>query len=99
MQSEFDVWWKVKCYLHLSQAVEGKEGMSLYLCDAVALGNLTVAQRNGSTSVNRLTRSQNVSHQSSKYGVLAKQILRVTQVMDSFPCLLFNALLLEIGQS
>ena len=35
--------------------MEGEEGMSLYLCDAVALGDLAVAQRNGSTSVNRLT--------------------------------------------
>lgn len=54
------VWiWRVaegECRLHLRQAVEGEEGMSLYLCDAVALGNLTVTQRNGSTSVNRLTR-------------------------------------------
>lgn len=48
---------KVKCHLHLSQAVEGEEGMSPYQCDAVALGDLTVAQRRGSTSVNRLTRA------------------------------------------
>lgn len=50
---KFDVWWKAKCHLHLSQAIEGKEGMSLDLCDIVALGNLTAAQR----SVNRLTRA------------------------------------------
>lgn len=50
---KFDVRWKVKCHLHLSQAVEGEEGMSLDLCDTVALGNLTAAQR----SVNRLTRA------------------------------------------
>lgn len=46
-----------KCCLHLRQAVEGEEGMSLYLCDAVTPGNLTVTKRNGSTSVNRLTRN------------------------------------------
>lgn len=54
------VWmWRVVegvCHLHFSQAVEGEESMSLYLCDAVALRNLTVPQRNGATSINRLTR-------------------------------------------
>lgn len=39
------------CHLHFRQAVEGEEGMPLYRRDAVALGNLTVPQRNGSTSV------------------------------------------------
>lgn len=42
--------------------MEGKEGMSLYLPDAVALGNLTVEQRDGFTSVNRLTESVNKLH-------------------------------------
>lgn len=56
-QFEFDVRWKVGCHLHLSQAVEAEEGMSAYPCDAVALGNLAVAQRSGSASVSRLTRA------------------------------------------
>lgn len=54
------VWiWRVvegTCHLHFSQAVQGEEGMSLDLCDAVALRNLTVPQRNVSTSINRLTK-------------------------------------------
>lgn len=101
MQFEFDVWWKVKCHLHLSQAVEGEEGMSLYQCDTVALGNLTVAQRNCSTSVNRLTRAwKQITLETSQMKLanmelLVKQILRATQVVDFFPYLLFNALLLE----
>lgn len=45
VQLELDVWRKVKCHLHLSQAVEGEEGMSPDACDAVALGDLTVTQR------------------------------------------------------
>lgn len=40
---EWDMWWSVKCDLHLCQAVEGEEGVCLYMCDAVALGDLTVA--------------------------------------------------------
>lgn len=44
MQLEFDVLRNVKCHLHFSQVVEGEEGMSLYPCDAVALGDLSVAQ-------------------------------------------------------
>lgn len=49
--------WKVKCHLHLGQAVEGEEGVSIYPCDVVALGDLSVAQRRGSASVNRLLRA------------------------------------------
>lgn len=57
MQLEFDMRRKVKCGLHLNQAVEGEEGVSLNLCDAVAMGDHTVAQRHGFTSVNRLIRA------------------------------------------
>lgn len=53
-QRDCDMCWEVECHLHLSQAVEGEEGTSPYPCDAVALGNLTVAQRRGCASVGRL---------------------------------------------
>lgn len=42
---EWDMWRRVKCDLHLCQAVEGEEGVCLYMCDAVALGDLAVAKR------------------------------------------------------
>ena len=62
-----DVTCNGRCRLHLSQAVEGEERVSPYLRDAVALGNLTVAQRNGSTSITRLTRGcKQMTHEMSK---------------------------------
>lgn len=49
------MWWKVKCHLHLLQAVNGEEGTSPDVCDAVALGDLTAAQRKKETAPRQST--------------------------------------------
>lgn len=58
---------RVSLNLHLAQTVEGQEGVSLYMCDAVTLGDLSVAQINGSMSVNIYIKLKNYSQQKQNF--------------------------------
>jgi len=49
----------VSLSLHLHQTGEREERVSLYMRDAVALGDLSVVQRNGSTLVDKLRKDAN----------------------------------------